>query len=82
MVEVGKNNIRIPIRRIKCARGSFRYKTLSGRKGIKALFCCPARKFRKNKCSDGMKLVTALYSTKKWTLKKAKAHAKRTFRRR
>lgn len=76
MVEVGKMNIRIPLRRIRCARGSFRYKTISERKGIKALFCCPTRKFRKGRCSDGMKMVTALYSTSKWTLAKAKKNAK------
>ena len=81
MVEIGKMNIRIPVRRMKCARGSFRYKTLSERKGIKALLCCPARKFRKDKCADGMKIVTVLYATNKWTPAKAKAHAKRTFKR-
>jgi hypothetical protein len=81
MVEVGKANIRIPVRRIKCARGSFRYKTLSERKGIKALFCCPARKFRKGHCGNGMKAVTVLYSEAKWTPAKAKAHAKKRFKR-
>lgn len=82
MVEFGKMNIRIPVRRLKCARGSFRYKTISERKGIKALFCCPARKFRRNKCANGMKIVTVLYSTSKWTPKKAKTHARKTFKRR
>lgn len=77
MVEVGKSNIRIPIKRIKCARGSFRYGTISIRKGIKALYCCPAHKFRKGRCGEGMKMVTVLYSTKKWTLAKAKRHVKR-----
>lgn len=81
MVEIGKANIRIPVKRLKCARGSFRYKTISERRGIKALFCCPAKKFRRNKCSNGMKIVTVLYSTSKWTPKRAMAHAKKRFKR-
>lgn len=79
-MEVGKANIRVPVRIIKCAIGSFRYKTLSERKGIKALFCCPARKFRKGRCSESMKLVTVLYNTKKWTPAEAQAHARKRFR--
>lgn len=86
MVEVGKSNIRVPVRIIRCAKGSFRYKTLSIPKGIKALFCCPARNWGKGttsrpggKCKDGMKIVTVLYDTKKWTPAEAKAHAKSRF---
>jgi len=67
---------------MKCARGSFRYKDISLKKGIKALFCCPAYKFRKGKCKDRMKMVTILYDREKWTLKKAKTHAKKRFKRR
>ena len=70
-------NIRVVVKVMKCAKGSFRYKTLSMKRGIKALFCCPARKFRKQKCADGMKMVTVLYSTAKWTPSKAKKHSKR-----
>lgn len=77
MVEIGKNNIRIPVRRMKCSPKSFRYKTISTRKGIKALMCCPARNFRKNKCSKGMKIVTVLYNVSKWTPARAKANARR-----
>lgn len=76
---MGKS-IRVPIKRIRCARGSFRYKNISPRKGIKALFCCPAYKFRRGKCKGGMKLVTAVYSGDKWTPAKAKAHAKKRFK--
>lgn len=81
MVEIGKTNIRIPVKRMRCARGSFRYKTISMRKGIKGLFCCPAKKFRKGRCSNGMKLVTVLYAASKWTPKRAKKHAKSVFKR-
>lgn len=75
-----KKNIRVPIKTVKCSPASFRYKTLSADKGIKGLFCCPARKFRKGKCSEGVKLVTAVYDGDKWTKAKATAHAKKTFK--
>lgn len=80
MVERKKANIRIPIRIIKCAAGSFRYKTLSEKKGIKALFCCKSPKWRRNRCSESMKLVTVLYDTKKWTPAQAKKHAASRFK--
>lgn len=81
MVEIGKMNIRIPVKRMKCAKGSFRFKTLSVKKGIKGLLCCPARQFKHGRCADGMKLVTAIYSKAKWSPSKAKAHAKKRFKR-
>lgn len=80
MPEVTKNTIRIPLRRIKCARGSFRQKKISPRKGISMLFCCPTGKFRKGRCSAGMTAVTAIYDRKKWTPSKAKSHAKSRFK--
>lgn len=88
MVEIGKKNIRIPVRIINCAKGSFRYKTLSERKGIKALFCCPSKHWRRagttsrpsGKCAESMKIVTVLYDAKKWSPAKAKAHARSRFK--
>lgn len=72
--------IRVIVKRMRCAAGSFRMKTFSARKGIKGLLCCPAGKFRRNKCQNGMKLVTVIYSRDKWTPARARTHAKKRFK--
>lgn len=73
---IGKHH-RIQISRKRCAPQSFRYKTLSRKKGIKALFCCPAGQWDKGRCQNGMQMRTVLYPKTKYTKQQAKAHAKK-----
>ena len=62
-----------------CARHSFRLKTLSKRKGIKAVVCCPIRKFKRGRCRVGTLIQSVLYDKDKFTRKQAESHAKKTF---
>ena len=76
---VTRSNYRVPISMKRCAPRSFRHKTFSKRKGIKALICCPVGKFKKGKCKAGMETRTILYDKNKWSKQKAERHAKNKF---
>jgi len=62
-----------------CAKPSFRIKTLSKRKGIKATVCCPKGKFKRGRCKVGTVLQSVLYDKGKFTKAQAERHAKKTF---
>lgn len=63
-----------------CARFSFRVKTLSKRKGIKATVCCPIRKFKHGRCGVGTIIQSVLYDKDKFTKAQAERHSKKTFK--
>ncbi len=44
----------------KCARGSFRTKRVGSKSQAKVVVCCPKGKWRKGRCSVGMKAQTLL----------------------
>jgi len=78
--DVTKNLYRIRILNPKvCDSRSFRVKTLSGRKGIKATICCPDGKFKRGKCKIGTMIQSVLYERKRFTKTQAEKHAKKTF---
>lgn len=62
-----------------CAKRSFRVKTLSKRKGIKATVCCPIRNFKDGRCRVGTVVQSVLYAKNKFTKKQAESHAEKTF---
>ena len=62
-----------------CAINSFRVKTLSAKKGIKATVCCPVGKFKNGRCKVGTVVQSVLYDRKKFTKKQAEKHAKKAF---
>jgi hypothetical protein len=79
-LDVTKNLYRARIRDPKvCASNSFRIKTLSAEKGIRATVCCPVGKFRAGKCKVGTIVQSVLYDKKKFSRKQAEKHAKKTF---
>lgn len=73
-------SFRIPVSRKKCAPKSFRNVTLSKKKGIKALVCCPTGEYKRGKCQVGIQLRNIIYDKDRWTEKKAESHAKRAFK--
>lgn len=60
-----------------CAINSFRVKTLSKKKGIKATVCCPKGKFKHRKCTVGTIIQSVLFDKKKFTKAQAERHAKK-----
>lgn len=71
---------RVPVSRKRCAPKSFRNVTISKRKGIKALVCCPSGEFTKGRCKVGVQLRTIIYDKKKYTKSEAESHSKRFVR--
>jgi len=79
-VHVTKSYYRARIRSpTVCAKLSFRIKTLSKRKGIKAVVCCPIRKFKRGRCQIGTIIQSVLYDKAKFTKAQAERHAKKSF---
>jgi len=79
-VHATKNYYRARIRSPSaCAKLSFRIKTLSKRKGIKAVVCCPIRRFKRGRCKVGTIVQSVLYDKGKFTKAQAERHAKKSF---
>ena len=79
-VHTTKNYHRARIRNPSvCAKLSFRIKTLSKRKGIKAVVCCPKRKFKLGRCGVGTIIQSVLYDKAKFTKAQAEKHVKKAF---
>ena len=79
-IHTTKNFHRARVRSPKaCALSSFRIKTLSKHKGIKAVICCPAKKFSRGRCKVGTIIQSVLYDKKKFTKNQAQAHRKKMF---